>query len=124
MLYETLIQPRLLVIFLTLGFVFGLVFDVGNFIKFLFGNKKMSNFILDFLQTSLCLVMIFFVNLNCNFGQIRFFPVVLVLITFIIERLTLGKVVAKFYIFCYNKLNKLNNLIWRKSKNAKTNKND
>lgn len=124
MLYETLLQPKLMVIFLILGFVCGFVFDVGNFIKFLFANKKVSNFLLDFLQTSLCLFLLFLVNLKVNFGQIRLFPAVLVLICFTIHRLTLGKIIAKLYISCYNKLQKLISLPWRKNKDAKTNKND
>lgn len=122
MLYETLNQPKLLVIFLLVGFFCGIIFDLGNFVKFLFGNKKLPSFLLDFIQTSISLIIIFYVNLNYNYGQIRLFPFLVFLTTFSIERFTLAKIVAKFYLSCYNYIIKLNNKIWSKRKNDKTNK--
>lgn len=123
MLYQTLQQPRLLLYFLIIGFVGGLIFDIGNFIKFLFSNKKIPCIILDFIQTSICLLLIFFFNLKLNYGIIRLFPFVCFMFSFIIERYTLGKLIAKIYLSCYNLFIKINKKIWR-NKNAKTNKND
>ncbi len=124
MLNETLNQPTLLVIFLLLGLVGGLIFDLGNFVKFLFLNKKIPCVILDFLETSACLGLLFLVNLKFNFGSIRFFPLVCFLFSFVVERFTLGKLIAKIYLSCYNLLKKLNKRIWRKRKNAKADKNN
>ena len=122
MLYETLSHPTLALIFLLVGIVGGLIFDVGNFIKFLFANKKIPAIIIDFIQTCVCLFIIFIVNVKVNYGIIRLFPYLLFLTSFFIERITIGKVIAKFYLKCYNLLTKLNSKLWSKLKNGKSNK--
>ena len=124
MLYQTLNHPKLLVVFLILGLVGGLVFDVGNFIKFLFANKKVPSIILDIIQTFICLALIFVTNVKLNYGIIRLFPFVIFMTAFSIERYTISKLIAKIYLSCYNLIIKLNKRIWRRKKNAKANKND
>ncbi|MBE7082483.1 MAG: hypothetical protein E7378_02230 [Clostridiales bacterium] len=122
MLFETLNQTSLLVKFLVLGFLSGLFFDVGNFIKFLFANKKLPCVIIDFLCTILCLLVYFWGNLKFNYGQLRFYPLLIFFTSFIFERFTLGKIIAKIYLVCYNQLNKLKNKIKEKLNRGKTNK--
>lgn len=123
MLNETLSQPYLFGIFILVGVVGGIVFDIANFVKFLFANKKISTVILDFFATSLCLTLIFFVNLKLNCGLLRAFPFFCFMLSFCVERFTIGKLIAKIYLSCYNFLIKLNKRIWRR-KSAKANKND
>lgn len=122
MLYATLNQPYLLLIFLLIGFASGLVFDIGNFIKFLCANKKIPSIILDVFETSICLVILFFSNLKYNLGQIRLFPLLVFFIFFSLERLTLGKMVAKIYLSCYNLFDKFKKRMFKKNTNE-TNKN-
>lgn len=122
MLYETLSQPKLLLFFLLTGFISGFIFDIGNFIKFLFSNKKISNIILDFIETFLVLFFIFNINLKINYGVIRFFPIFIITFIFWLERITIGKIVAKTYLKCYSLLIKFTKYIWRK--NDKTKKNN
>lgn len=114
MLYETLSQPKLLIIFVVIGFCCGIIFDFGNFIKFLCSNKKISNILIDILQTSIILFILFIFNLNYNFGLIRFFPILIFILVFYLERYTFGKLFAKLYLSCYNLIIKLNNKFWRK----------
>lgn len=121
MLYETLNHPRLFVIFVLAGFMCGFVFDVGNYVKFLFANKKIPSIFIDFIQTSISLFVAFFTNLFYNYGTIRFFPIIIFMIAFSLERLTLGKLIAKFYYSCYNALKRLSRKLWR-HKNDKTDK--
>ena len=102
MLYETLSHPFLLLVFLLAGILGGLVFDIGNFVKFLFANKKVPSVIIDFIQTIICCLMLFFVNLKYNYGLFRLFPIIIFLTSFALERFTLGKIIAKFYNLCYN----------------------
>lgn len=123
MLYETLNQSNLMLIFVLSGLIAGVIFDVANFVKFLFANKKVACVILDFIATSLCLVLVFGVNVYFNYGSIRLFPFSIFFGAFCLERFTLGKIIAKIYSVCYNLLTKLNKKIWRKIENAKTNKN-
>ena len=122
MLYETLSHPHLFIVFTITGILSGFIFDIGNFIKFLFGNKKVACFFIDFIQTSLCLCSLFISNLTYNYGILRVFPLIIFLISFTIERFTIGKLVAKIYLSCYNKLTKFNKILWSKLKNDKTNK--
>lgn len=124
MLYETLTQPYLLLIFLLAGILGGLVFDIGNFIKFLCSNKKAPSIFIDFIQTIICCLILFFVNLKYNYGLFRLFPIIIFLIFFTLERFTLGKIIAKFYNLCYNLLTKLFKKVTKKFKHDKTNKND
>lgn len=124
MLYETLAHPYLLLVFLLTGFVGGLVFDIGNFIKFLFANKKLPSILIDFVQTSISLFLLFFVNLNYNYGLFRVFPIIIFLIAFAIERFTLGKIIAKFYHVCYNSFTKFLQKITKRLKRDKKHKDD
>ena len=122
MLYQTLNQPYLLLIYLTVGFCCGFIFDVGNFIKFLCANKKFSNFILDIVQTSICLILSYKTNLKINYGEIRLIYVILIILAFLCQRLIIGKIVAKFYFKCYNTFERVKKKIWRKTKDDQTNK--
>jgi hypothetical protein len=79
---------------------------------------------MDFLQTSVCLLVLFFINLKVNYGEIRLFPAIIFIVAFYIERITLGKIIAKFYYSCYTIIEKLNSKLRGKIKNDKTNKND
>lgn len=124
MLYQTLFQPYLLIIYLLAGFGGGLVFDFGNFIKFLFANKKIPSIIIDFIQTIICIFLLFFVNLSFNYGIIRLFSVIIFLFAFSIERFSLGKIIAKFYLVCYTFINKILRKVANKFNRDKTNKND
>lgn len=122
MLYETLSHPKLFIFFLFCGLLGGIVFDIINFIKFLFCNKKITNFIFDIVETLFCLLLIFYTNLKFNYGLLRLFPILIFLISFSIERYTLGKIIAKIYLSCYNKLIFINNYVRGKFKHDKTNK--
>lgn len=124
MLYETLAQNSLLLIFLACGFCGGLIFDIGNFIKFLFANKKPACVVLDIICTVFCCILLFFVNLSQNFGVLRLFPVVIFLLAFSVERFTLGKIIAKIYLVCYTFLTKLAGKLTKRIKHGKANKND
>ena len=120
MLYETLNQPFLLLSFFLLGALGGVIFDVGNFVKFLCLNKKFACIFFDIIETCCCLYLIFIFNLKLNYGVLRLFPAIIFMTSFSLERLTIGKIVAKFYICCYNLLEKLKK---RKPNTNETNKN-
>lgn len=124
MLYETLSHAHLLVMFLLSGFCGGLIFDLGNFVKFLFANKKPACIILDSICTIFCCFLLFFVNLWQNYGILRLFPAIIFLISFTIERFTLAKVIAKIYLVCYTFFEKFTKRITKQAKHDKTNKND
>lgn len=123
MLFETLSQPKLLLLFIIFGFLSGFVFDISNFIKVLTKNNKVINIILDFVSTIINALVLFVVNLYFNYGEIRLFAIAIFELGFTIQRLTLGKIFAKFFILLYNLvlkiLKKLKNLFKKKQKDSK-----
>lgn len=107
MLYETLSQPLICIIFAICGFLCGFVFDIFNFIKFLCGNKKIITHIFDFVMCMIVFLIFYFINLNIMYGEIRLFSVFIFVVPFIIQRITLGKLLEKLYYICYNAFTKL-----------------
>lgn len=104
MLFETQLHLSLLLIFLIAGLLGGVIFDIGNFIKFLFANKKIACVIIDIFETLIAGCVFLYSNINFNYGLIRAFPVIIYFLSFALERFTLGKLVAKIYLSCYNAL--------------------
>lgn len=102
MLFETLSQPKLLVILFLIGFLSGFVFDIINFIKFACNNNKITNIIFDFIGTLIDFAILFLTNLEINYGELRFFAISIFFIGFSLQRFTLGKILAKFFLWCYN----------------------
>lgn len=86
MLYPVLNQPTLLALFLVLGFVTGFVFDIASVFKFFSKKDKVALFVIDFFSTITAFFLIFFVNLKINFGQLRFFVVLIFFASFSLQR--------------------------------------
>lgn len=124
MLYETLSQPKLLLVFIIFGFLSGFVFDISNFIKVLSKNNKIVNIILDFVSTVINLGLLFLVNLTYNYGEFRAFAIAVYEFGFTIQRFTLGKLLAKLFLWCYNAfvkgISKLKNIFKRKNEKQKS----
>ena len=87
MLYPTLNQPIVLLALFAGGIVCGLVFDVCKILTTLAGNDKFSKHFFDFLATIFSFLLLFFVNLWCNYGQFRLYVFLVFLISFSLERL-------------------------------------
>lgn len=110
MLYQTLSQPIIILLFVIIGFCCGLIFDLFLLINYFFNNNKISKQIFYFLSILLVFIIFYFSNLNFNFGQIRFYPFLLFFSSLVLERITLGNIFAKLYHKCYN----LNMKVWKK----------
>ena len=80
MLYPTLNQPIVLLALFACGIVCGLVFDVCKILTTLAGNDKFSKHFFDFLATIFSFLLLFFVNLWCNYGQFRLYVFLVFLI--------------------------------------------
>ena len=88
----------MLIIGLLLGVVYGIL-KMPNRIKKLYILEIISDIIFVILSTTIC---IFAIN-KINYGSIRLFLLLGYIIGFIIERITLGKLFAKGFIWVYNK---------------------
>ncbi len=124
MLYPTLSQPLIIFLFIIIGFLCGLIFDAFLLINYFFNNNKISKQIFYFLSIC-CVFLIFYIlNLQFNFGQIRFYPFLLFFSSLIIQRITLGNLFAKFIHRCYNSIvkywSKLSKKIYERKEKEKS----
>lgn len=107
LLYETLSHPLIFLIIFSIGLSSGLIFDLRNYINFLFMNKKILSVIWDILATLIVFSILLISNLKFNYGEFRFFVILAFFAGLIIQRLTLGVFVAKFCSWCYTKFRKI-----------------
>lgn len=102
MLYPTLRQPLILLWMLIGGFVGGIIFDIFRCLTLLSGNDKYSRHIFDFLATASNFVLLFLINLHTNFGQFRFYVLLVFMFSFwaerIISKILWTKLLKKWYI--------------------------
>ncbi len=121
-LFETLSQPYILVWLIFSGFCSGFLFDITNTITFLCNNNKVVKNIFQALATISSFLILFFVNLNTNYGQFRIYVLVVFLLFLFLQRLTLGKLIAKTNVWCYTNFRKLTNLLTKVKLNGKQKK--
>lgn len=102
MLYETLAQPAILLYVLIAGFFSGIVFDCATFLFVLLDKNKVVRFILDFLATVIVAFILFMLILKISYGEIRLWHILFFSMALFLERATIGKLVAKGILLCYN----------------------
>ena len=120
-LFETLNQPTILLYLIVGGFLCGLLFDLTNFICFLCNNNKIVKNIFQFFATTLSAIILLLINTKQNFGQLRLYVFVFFILFLILERITLGKLIAKSMNVCYTFFRKVINKLlkvklWKKNK--------
>lgn len=104
MLYLTLAQPYILM-WLSIGGVFaGFVFDAGKFLFVLSKKNIVIGHIVDFVCTILVCAIFFLIVFLVAFGEIRIWQILVFAALFALQRVTLGKIVAKPLDACYNAL--------------------
>lgn len=121
-LFETLNQPYILVWLIFSGFLCGLFFDFSQTITFLCNNNKVVKIVFDAFATLSSFFVLFFVNLNLNYGQFRVYVVFVFLLFLFLERISVGKLIAKTNSWCYNLFKKFTNYITKEKNIWKTKK--
>lgn len=84
MLFETLTQPKISLVFLLVGLLFYLIFLGFNIINKLLKNNIISNFILDITFFVIITLIFYFILLKLNYGEFRFYILFVTLIGFFI----------------------------------------
>lgn len=87
LLYPTLNQPLVLLAIFIGGLIAGFGFDVFRLLTLLSGGDKLSRHFFDFLATIFAFFLLFYINLNLNYGQFRIYVPVVFLISFALQRL-------------------------------------
>ena len=103
MLYPTLSQPFVaLCIFIT-SFLSGFLFDIANLALLAFKQNKIIKNIFYAISTFFATFLLFLTNFYTNYGQFRFFIVVIFIGSIVLQRFIIGKPLSKLYSICYNK---------------------
>lgn len=119
LLYETLSQPIIFIIIFSIGLGSGLIFDLRRYISFICLKNKIIDILLDILATIIVGVIFLLANLYFNYGEFRFYVLFSFLLGFVIQRVTLGTIVAKCSFLCYNIIIKLITKTYDKFKKKK-----
>lgn len=123
-LFETLSQPLLFLILFSIGFCCGFLFDLRSYIVFLLNKNKVAEIILDVLFSVGTCAIFFFSCLRFNYGELRFFLILAFVSGFLIQRFSLGRLIAKVIEKCYIKFrNLISKIDYGKLKKKKKQKN-
>ena len=102
-LYETLAQPSILLWVVTAGFMSGFIFDIANALWRASKSNKIIRFVLDFTATIVSAGVLFFVILKTAYGDWRLWQILFFTASLLLQRATIGKLLAKKLFMCYNK---------------------
>ena len=122
MLYPTANQGTIFLILFLGGIISSFAFDINNLIAFLTNKNKIVKIILDFISTLTCGFIYFYLVLKYNYGEQRLFTLLAFVSSLLIERATLGILLAKSFPWCYAKYNKLIEMIKKRIKIRDTKK--
>ncbi len=125
MLFSTQFQFSIFLSIFFIIFAASFLFDVSALIYELTAKNNVVKNIFDFVAMTLVCVVFFFVVLSKNFGEFRWFCFLAFALGIIIQRMTFGKIIAKFYSLWYNAFEKTKQRINQKlqTRHGKSKKN-
>ena len=98
-----ILQLKEFMIFFIFGIILGVCYGVINIPK-IFKKQLYLQIISDIFFAILFTISYIFIAIKINSLNVRFFLIFAYCLGFVIERITLGKLFAKFYKFMYNVL--------------------
>ena len=107
MLYETLLQGQIFLCVLYFGLIGGVVFEAKNLMEKSLSQNKVVCFVLDLCYMLFCALLFIFAKNIANFGEFRIYLLISFVIGVLIEHLTIGFLVEKFFMLLYNGATKL-----------------
>lgn len=120
MLYETLSQPLIALILIVAGFFSGIFFDIANVLLLNIKSQKLQKIfknLLDCFCVLLCGCLFFIVILYWDYGDVRIWQIILFGLVVYLERISIGKLIAKIIVICYNNFIKFMKFIKKKIQN-------
>ncbi len=103
MLYQSLSQPFISLILSCVGLFCGIIFDLKNIILNLFKKNKIIKQILLFISILIIFLIFYFINLKINYGEFRFFTILIFSLAFALERFFAQNFLANKISRCYNR---------------------
>ena len=95
LLFETLSQPFSFLVIFSIGFASGFLFDFRMFLHFLLNKNKIVEVILDIVFSLLACFVFFISCINVNHGEFRFFLILAFCFGLFLQRISLGRLIAK-----------------------------
>lgn len=102
LLFETLSQPLAFLLTFSVGFGSGFLVDLQNYILFLCNKNKIVGVVLDVIVSVLCSIVFLICVLSFNFGEFRFYLSIAFVCGLLLQRFSLGLIIAKIALWCYN----------------------
>ena len=102
MLFETLLQGKLLLCFLFFGIVCGIFLSTKNLIDQTFKKRKTVVIITDLMIMLLATLIFVFAKIKYAYGEFRLYQVLGFCIGIFLQQISLNKLVEKILIVCYN----------------------
>lgn len=116
MLFSTQFQFSTFCTIFFVVFAASFLFDISALIFQLTAKNNVVKNVFNFFATSIILTIFYFVVLSKNYGEMRWFCFVAAFFAIVLQRLTFGKIIAKFYDLWYNAFEKLKQRINNKTK--------
>ena len=113
-LYESLNQPLNFLFIFLIGIGSGFIFDAFKYLTFLCNKNSITEKIFDCVSVVLCGIIFFLSTLNLNFGEFRFYLLFGYILGILLERFTFGIFIVKIASYCYNKITKTINKLFKK----------
>ena len=104
MLYPTLNQPLVFLIMFCTGIICGIIFSLTKMINNKISRYKILVQLFYFLSIVFSFALFSFLNLICNFGQLRLYVFLATGIGIFVEKTILQKIWTKLNKKCYNLL--------------------
>jgi hypothetical protein len=79
------------------GIFLGLIYSIFKILRLSFKLKKIGTFILDILYSLLCAISVFLLILFLNNGNIRYFILNIIAVSYIIYHMTIGRLILLFF---------------------------
>lgn len=114
MLFSTQFQLSTFLSIFFIVFAASFLFDVAALIYELTAKNNVVKNVFNFAAMSLVLLVFFFCVVSKNFGEFRWFCFLALALGVISQRMTFGKIIAKFYSLWYNAFEKTKQRINKK----------
>ncbi len=116
MLYSVQFQFSTFLMIFFVAFASSFLYDVSALIYQLTAKNNVVKNIFNFLATSVILIIFYLVVLSKNYGEMRWFCFLAAFLAIVIQRITFGKIIAKFYDLWYNAFEKIKQRINERQK--------
>ena len=104
MLYPTLNQPLIVLAIFATGLFCGILFDSARILTVLSGGDKFSAHLFDFLASIASFCILFYTNLQINYGEFRLYILGVFAISLVLERFLSKKLWTKLLSKWYSSI--------------------